>query len=1292
MAKQYKVQANFDEIIKGLDATTIAIMKTAMAEKQLISYTKTMNSEGDLQSLKLKLLAKDGDILAASIAKVLTETEAGVEIQTAYTQSVIGSTVAVKNQITTAEKLIQTQKEINRIKSDYRPSRARVGATGSDLEGAQISYAQQAGKLAEMGGSNGISLEQIRKMRGEISSGQTQVYTGELREVQAQLYRVMQAERELGIATRDAGQASQKAGALAVEALRKEEVELAKVQQARFKMQQQIEGQLQAIRKQVYADQAAEALRQGRPLTLNTPKGPMLLNTDAAKRATAEETASLKQLDVQTKETEKSGKMLGLTWGTVFKIGMIQVFHAGMTALLQSVRDGVQTTVQLEKSLSEIMTIDDSRMPFGTWAHGLRQLSDSFGLDILDQAEAAYQALSNQVVRGAEVFEFMQQANTLAVTTVSKTSEAVDVLSTVINAFGLHASQADEISASLFKTVELGRVRLKEMGNAMGALAVTADQLGLSYDELNASIATVTIQGIKFDRAQTLIQNIMLKLIRPTEEMTKLFRTWGVASGEAAIKAFGWEGVLERIRIASQGSSKELGELFGRIRAIQGAMTFSHQHLETYNKDLLAIRESEASYSAATGIVMENVGKKFEIAETKIKNFFTVDVGTRLLSQIGALTGDFDDLVIAAKSFFELIKVGAAVAVGMLTIKLSQLALASTLATKGFQAASIAFTASPYGLALVVITAVIYATERIITLEGEMQEKRQAAAQEELENFQKIESAQQKLADQRIESVTKMNTAILNSSGVASVKITARLNAEMDAFIKGNKDASETFKETIHSLDTAINAQLSLTKDAINRYTREAESASGDIGKMFDDVGKGIFSTSLKGMMPAGQLAALENKIKSVQALTRQAAGGDDLKSAEAFMAEARSLRHEATEIAAAQKSKGANYDLSIYAQKELDLVVAQAQIRRDMQDRAMAALNELHKKEMEQQAELRQASRLGGRLEKFNISDLLDKGTTASITEAMSSHETDLGQFTGLQHKLGLDLGASEEQIRWEKEKAILQKKLNSLELANLDMAQTQATEILNARIEAYNTSMTSVQAHFAGVTATFEKLKGGPGGETLDLSELATLNDLISKHRYADAIKQEDVASAALTQRQGQVLDDMDLMKGRRHTAWNADLKEEAEAITSMLGILLDKNGPSLRDATQIEKDQEAIKKIQEDSKRYLPLIAKFKEEQLIGEKSDLQILQERWDILKKTQELQQKLGSGLSDVPVILPPTVPTPVGSPEGDSGIGNSTINLNIGGEKVAVLNIKGIVAGIKKYERVTSFGSQVDVA
>jgi TP901 family phage tail tape measure protein len=336
---------------------------------------------------------------------------------------------------------------------------------------------------------------------------------------------------------------------------------------------------------------------------------------------------------------------------TISRVVWFSVLYSQMYRLIFAFREGIHNAVEFERRLAEIQTItQQSARTTDFWATSIRKLSDEMGNPVLDTAEGVYEAISNQIVQGGENTQFFREEMKLALITVSSFEDAVNSTSSIINSFGMSANDAAEINAVLFKTVDLGRVRLNEMANSIGRVSVLSDQLGISFIEQQAALAVLTQSGLKFNVAQTFYGNILQKLIRPSERMTEIFKEWGVTSGEAAIKTFGWVGVMQMLeREAQKGGDEmsEIGEIFQRIRAVTG---FTVLNQEKMNAAISEMKSSAGEANKAFELINENIGQKMRVELNKIKNLFTVDFGRKLLETVVLSTEKFGGLANVVKT------------------------------------------------------------------------------------------------------------------------------------------------------------------------------------------------------------------------------------------------------------------------------------------------------------------------------------------------------------------------------------------------------------------------------------------------------------------------------------------------------------------------------------------------------------------------------------------------------------------------------------------------------------------
>jgi len=512
----------------------------------------------------------------------------------------------------------------------------------------------------------------------------------------------------------------------------------------------------------------------------------------------------LRPVNQSLADTKDRVKDLTLSWQSMARIIQSQLIYRSIGLLLRSMREAIGTAQEFSIRISELRTISQqNQLAVQEWAAGLRVLSDSFGIELLDQTEAAYQTLSNQVAKGAEVFGFLEEANRLALVGVSDATSSVQLLSAVMKSFNLSMEDTGDIAAQTFKTIELGRVRLDEMANTIGITAVPAANLGLSFNDLAAAITTVTIRGVPFEKAQTLIRNILLKLIRPTKEMSKFFKELGVDSGEAAIKTFGFGGVLQRLEERTQGSSTELGKLFGRIRAISGAMIFAGRGLETFEQNWKEIQNAQESYRTATKETMENVGRDIKIEVQKIKNYFTEEFGTVFLEVVQGVTEPLGGLSGIVKALAEGLTGLLAPAAIYAAASLGKLAIAHPVA-----AALLALGAATR----ILLDRMTKVTEEALAQQEEARERAIEQQKREYRDLLRVidnfYTQEVQIARQAIATLQSENTKLIDEQVAIDKEITTNLRTAYREVVKelqkGIKDVDKVIKDSQKLIENSI--------------------------------------------------------------------------------------------------------------------------------------------------------------------------------------------------------------------------------------------------------------------------------------------------------------------------------------------------------------------------------------------------------------------------------------------------------------------------------------------------------
>jgi TP901 family phage tail tape measure protein len=305
---------------------------------------------------------------------------------------------------------------------------------------------------------------------------------------------------------------------------------------------------------------------------------------------------------------------------------------AGLTASVVAAND-------FQKSFSNVRTlVDESVVDVNAMRNELLGLDSRLG-SAKELTEGLYQALSASVEPGQAV-QFVGEAAQFAKAALIDTNTAVDVITTGLNAYGLEADRAGDISDKLFSVIKLGKTTGDELAATIGQSIPLAANMGVEFDELGASVAILTRQGVKASEATTQFNGIINSLLKPTEDMKAAFDELGFASGEAAIESLGFKGTLDALIGTTDGSKEELAGLFANTRALRGALGLTGEGAKDFNDVLNEIETS-------AGATSEAFGKQeitFETLSNSI-NKVAIIVGQQLLPFVFAATDAITEFV-----------------------------------------------------------------------------------------------------------------------------------------------------------------------------------------------------------------------------------------------------------------------------------------------------------------------------------------------------------------------------------------------------------------------------------------------------------------------------------------------------------------------------------------------------------------------------------------------------------------------------------------------------------------------
>jgi TP901 family phage tail tape measure protein len=345
----------------------------------------------------------------------------------------------------------------------------------------------------------------------------------------------------------------------------------------------------------------------------------------------------------------------------------VEKFEATLAVLAAGgIVAAVSAAGKFQAGLNEIHTLlRESPEDVAAFDDAIENYARNSTQSLEDIQAAIYQALSANVDYRDSI-QFITEAEKLAVAGQSTLKESVDLLTSVMSAYGASWSDANQYSDIFFKTVEIGKVNVPQLASALGLVAPAAAISGVSIKEVSAALAALTAGGLTSSQAAEYLRQVISDLVKPSDSAVSAFENLKIKFGSAELASVGLSGKMQEIWEKSGGSADSIIKLFGNVTSFSAASVLGADKAGLYAKALDELNKAAGATDRAYQIMVDNIDK----VNTRLINSMKlalVEAGKPLLDdwenianalgkvfqgvQFGLKEGAFSEIYTAIESF-----------------------------------------------------------------------------------------------------------------------------------------------------------------------------------------------------------------------------------------------------------------------------------------------------------------------------------------------------------------------------------------------------------------------------------------------------------------------------------------------------------------------------------------------------------------------------------------------------------------------------------------------------------------
>lgn len=303
----------------------------------------------------------------------------------------------------------------------------------------------------------------------------------------------------------------------------------------------------------------------------------------------------------------------------------------GLVSLTAATTAAVGAATNFESAMAEVHSITSlSEGDLKALSNEVLDLTKAYGQSPVQQAKALYQVISAGVTDSAEAMQLLNVANKAAVAGMTDTFTAVDVLTTVMNSYGMATSEAMKVSDMLFTAVRLGKTTFPELAESMGTVASIAALANVPLEEVSAAVGTLTKGGIKTSKAMMYLRQVLMSIVKPSKQALDTAKELGIEFSATALASKGLVRFLEEVKEKTQGSADAIGKLFEDARTFTAVARLAGEQSAEFGRQLEANRNAAGATQVAFEKIITTV--KFLASKTFASlKVLLVEIGNILL-------------------------------------------------------------------------------------------------------------------------------------------------------------------------------------------------------------------------------------------------------------------------------------------------------------------------------------------------------------------------------------------------------------------------------------------------------------------------------------------------------------------------------------------------------------------------------------------------------------------------------------------------------------------------------------
>ena len=300
----------------------------------------------------------------------------------------------------------------------------------------------------------------------------------------------------------------------------------------------------------------------------------------------------------------------------------------------------VKVGVTFDEEMTKVITlvgVADEQV--NKWREDILKLGPAVGAGPTELARALF-VVTSAGERGADALGIVEEAAKASAIGLGDTATTARAVTAAMQAYseqGLTAARATQI---LVATVREGNLRAEDLAGSLGRVLGIASQVGSTFEDVGAFIATFTRLGVSAEESATSLRQIFQSMIKPEKNVAKALESVNLSSAKLReeLGKQGLVGVLGLIIDSFDGNIDKIGQVITNIRALSGVLGTAGAQGKAYIKISDNITNSLTIVEDSFRRVQETAAFKWDVFRAEAEAL-SIELGSKLIPAFERLLG-----------------------------------------------------------------------------------------------------------------------------------------------------------------------------------------------------------------------------------------------------------------------------------------------------------------------------------------------------------------------------------------------------------------------------------------------------------------------------------------------------------------------------------------------------------------------------------------------------------------------------------------------------------------------------